>query len=47
MIIFLIDFEFAKVAFAKVIHPKYYEHLKKGAHQSRLGKQKMGCFLAD
>ena len=25
----------------KVIHPKYYIHLKKGAHQSHLGKQKM------
>ena len=32
---------------AKVIHPKYYKHLKKGAHQSHLGRQKMGWFLAD
>ena len=31
----------------KVIHPKYYKHLKKGAHQSHLGRQKMGWFLAD
>ena len=28
----------------KVIHPKYYKHLKKGAHQSHLGRQKMGWF---
>ena len=27
-------------AFCKVIHPKYYEHLKKGAHQSHLGRKK-------
>ena len=32
---------------AKVIHLKYYKHLKKGAHQSHLGRQKMGWFLAD
>jgi hypothetical protein len=31
---------------AKVIHPKYYKHLKKGAHQSHSGRQKMGWFLA-
>ena len=31
----------------KVIHPKYYKHLKKGAHQSHLGRPKMGWFLAD
>ena len=31
----------------KVIHPKYYKHLKKGAHQNHLGRQKMGWFLAD
>ena len=31
----------------KVIHPKYYKHLKKGAHQSHLDKQKMGWFLAN
>ena len=31
----------------KVIHPKYYKHLNKGAHQSHLGRQKMGWFLAD
>ena len=30
----------------KVIHPKYYKHLKKGAHQSHFGIQKMGWFLA-
>jgi hypothetical protein len=30
-----------------VIHPKYYKLLKKGAHQSHLGRQKMGWFLAD
>ena len=29
----------------KVIHPKYYKHLKKGAHQSHLGRQKMDRFL--
>ena len=23
--------------------PKYYKHLKKGAHQSQLGRHKMGC----
>jgi hypothetical protein len=34
-------------AWGKVIHPKYYKHLKKGAHQSHLGRQKMGWFLAD
>ena len=27
----------------KVIHPKYYKHLKKGAHQSHLGRQKINC----
>ena len=26
----------------KVIHPKYYKHLKKGAHQSHLHKPKNG-----
>ena len=31
----------------KVIHPKYYKHLKKGARQSYLGRQKMDWFLAD
>ena len=31
----------------KVIHPKYYKHLKKDAHQSHLGKQEMCWFLAD
>ena len=31
----------------KIIHPKYYKHLKKGAHQSHLGRQKMDWFLAD
>ena len=31
----------------KVIHPKYYKRLKKGAHQSHLNRQKMGWFLAD
>ena len=25
----------------------YYKHWKKGAHQSHLGRQKMGWFLAD
>jgi hypothetical protein len=30
-----------KVA-SKVIHPKYYKHLKKGAHQSHLGIKKNG-----
>ena len=34
-------------ACVKVIHPKYYKHLKKGAHQSHLGRQKIGWFLAD
>ena len=32
---------------SKVIHPKHYKHLKKGALQSHLGRQKMGWFLAD
>ena len=31
----------------KVIHPKYYKYLKKGAHQSHLGRQKMDWFQAD
>ena len=31
----------------KVIHPKYYKHSKTSAHQSHLGRQKMGMFLAD
>jgi hypothetical protein len=35
------------MTFPKVIHPNYYKHLKKGAHQSHLGRQKMGWFLAD
>jgi hypothetical protein len=26
---------------SKVIHSKYYKHLKKGAHQSHLGRQKL------
>ena len=26
----------------KVIHPKYYKHLIKGAHQSHLGREKIG-----
>ena len=29
---------------SKVIHPKYYKHLKKGAHQSNLGRQKWAGF---
>ena len=29
------------------IHPKYYKHLKKSAHKSHLGKQKMDWFPAD
>jgi hypothetical protein len=33
--------------FTKVIHPKYYKNLKKVAHQSYLGRQKMDWFLAD
>ena len=32
---------------SKVVHPKYNKHLKKGAHQSHLGRQNMGWFLAD
>ena len=28
-----------------VLYPKYYTHLKKGAHQSHLGRQKMDWFL--
>ena len=28
----------------KVIHPKYYKHLKKGACQSHLGRQKWAGF---
>ena len=35
------------VVTGKVIHPKYYKHLKKGVHQSHLGRQKIGWFLAD
>ena len=31
----------------KVIHPKDYKYLKNGAHQSHLGRQKMGWFPAD
>ena len=31
----------------KNIHPKYYKQLKKDAHQSHLGRQKMGWFLED
>ena len=31
----------------KVIHPNYYKHLKEGAHQRNLGRQKIGWFLAD
>ena len=31
----------------KVIHPKYYKHLKKGYHQSHFSRQKMGWFLVD
>ena len=31
----------------KVIHPKYYKDLKKGANKSHLGRQKTGWFLAD
>ena len=31
---------------SKVIHPKYYKHLKKGTHHSHLGThKKMGWFL--
>ena len=29
---------------SKVIHPKYWKHLKKGAHQSHLGRQKWAGF---
>jgi hypothetical protein len=32
----------AASSISKVIHPKYYKQLKKGAHQSHLGKQIMG-----
>ena len=28
----------------KVIHPKYYKHLKKGAHQSIWADKKWACF---
>ena len=28
----------------KVVHPKYYKHLKKSAHQSNLGRQKWAGF---
>ena len=28
----------------KVIYPKYYKYLKKGAHQSHLGRQKWAGF---
>ena len=34
--------ECSVVAAIKVIYPKYYKHSKKGAHQSHLGRQKMG-----
>ena len=42
-----VQFTQCRVTGHKVIHPKYYKHLKKGAHQSHLGRQKMGWFLAD
>ena len=29
----------------KIIHPMYYKHLKKGAHQSHLGRKKWAGFL--
>jgi hypothetical protein len=29
---------------SKAIHPKYYKHFKKGAHQSHLGRQKWASF---
>ena len=32
---------------SKIVHTKYYKHFKKSAHQSHLGRQKMGWFLAD
>ena len=31
----------------KVIHPKFYKHLKEVAQDSHLGTQKMSWFLAD
>ena len=31
----------------KVIDPKYYKHLKKGAHQNHLSRQKISWSLAD
>jgi hypothetical protein len=43
MAILVVEFQ----AQGKVIHLKYYKHLKKGTHQSHLGRQKMGWFLAD
>ena len=41
------NWSLSTLGISKVIHPKYYKHLKKGAHQSHLGIQKMGWFLAD
>ena len=32
---------------SKVIHPKFYKHLKEVAQDSHLGTQKMSWFLAD
>ena len=39
--------KFKKSPRSKVIHPKYCKHLKEGAHQSHLGRRKVGWFLAD
>jgi hypothetical protein len=31
-------------SFTKVIHTKYYKHLKEGAHQSHFGRKKWAGF---
>ena len=36
--------DFMSSVAAKVIHPKDYKRLKKGAHQSHLGRQKWAGF---
>ena len=47
-VIWFIAIKLLKVeSVSKFIHPKYYKHLRKGAHQNHLGRQKMGWFHAD
>ena len=44
---YVTSYEYDVLSYFKVIQPKYYKHLKKVAHQSHLGRLKMGWFLAD